>query len=163
MNDYIIEPAKTEDYESILELYNELHEVLEECNTQKFRKIEKTEILITKEYFEKALNHEVNTNFEVYKINGKTIGVVEYAVWDAYQNPGFIPCTVCVIGNIVVKKEYRNKGIGTHLFEYIKNIKCPEFDVQRIELVMEAKNINALSFYKKLGLIEDRIRFSMNV
>ena len=24
MNDYIIEPAKTEDYESILELYNEL-------------------------------------------------------------------------------------------------------------------------------------------
>jgi hypothetical protein len=28
---------------------------------------------------------------------------------------------------------------------------------------MEAKNINALSFYKKLGLIEDRIRFSMNV
>ena len=32
MNDYIIEPAKTEDYESILELYNELHEVLEECN-----------------------------------------------------------------------------------------------------------------------------------
>lgn len=55
MNDYIIEPAKTEDYESILELYNELHEVLEECNPQKFRKIEKTEILITKEYFEKAL------------------------------------------------------------------------------------------------------------
>ena len=51
MNDYIIEPAKTEDYESILELYNELHEVLEECNPQKFRKIEKTEILITKEYF----------------------------------------------------------------------------------------------------------------
>lgn len=79
------------------------------------------------------------------------------------KNPGFIPCTVCVIGNIVVKKEYRNQGIGTHLFEYIKTIKCPEFDVQRIELVMEAKNINALSFYKKLGLIEDRIRFSMNV
>ena len=163
MNDYIIEPAKTEDYENILELYNELHEVLEECNPQKFRKIEKTEILITKEYFEKALNHEVNTNFEVYKINGKTIGVVEYAVWDAYQNPGFIPCTVCVIGNIVVKKEYRNQGIGTHLFEYIKNKKCPEFDVQRIELDMEAKNINALSVHKKLGLIEDRIRFSMNV
>ena len=91
------------------------------------------------------------------------MGVVEYAVWDAYQNPGFIPCTVCVIGNIVVKKESRNQGIGTHLFEYIKNKKCPEFDVQRIELDMEAKNINALSFYKKLGLIEDRIRFSMNV
>ena len=68
-----------------------------------------------------------------------------------------------MIGNIVVKKEYRNQGIGTLLFEYTKNIKCPEFDVQRIELVMEAKNINALSFYKKLGLIEDRIRFSMNV
>ncbi|MDY5885880.1 MAG: GNAT family N-acetyltransferase [Treponema sp.] len=118
---------------------------------------------MTKEYFEKALNHEVNTNFEVYKINGKTIGVVEYAVWDAYQNPGFISCTVCVIGNIVVKKEYRNQGIGTHLFEYIKNKKCPEFDVQRIELDMEAKNINALSVHKKLGLIEDRIRFSMNV
>ena len=68
-----------------------------------------------------------------------------------------------MIGNIVVKKEYRNQGIGTHLFEYIKNKKCPEFDVQRIGLDMEAKNINALSFYKKLGLIEDRIRFSMNV
>ena len=42
MNDYIIEPAKIEDYESILELYNELHEVLEKCNSQKFRNIEKT-------------------------------------------------------------------------------------------------------------------------
>ena len=80
----------------------------------------------------------------------------------AYKNTGFIPCILCVIGNIVGKKEYRNQGIGTHLFEYIKNKKCPEFDVQRIELDMEAKNINALSFYKKLGLIEDRIRFSMN-
>ena len=68
-----------------------------------------------------------------------------------------------ILKNIVVKKEYRNQGIGTHLFEYIKNKKCPEFDVQRIELDMEAKNINALSFYRKLGLIEDRIRFSMNV
>ena len=68
-----------------------------------------------------------------------------------------------MIENIVVKKEYRNQGIGTHLFEYIRNTKCPEFDVQRIELDMEAKNINALSFYKKVGLTEDRIRFSMNV
>lgn len=56
------------------------------------------------------------------------------------KNPGFIPCTVCVIGNIVVKKEYRNQGIGTHLFEYIKTIKCPEFDVQRIELVMDVNS-----------------------
>ena len=68
MNDYIIEPDKTEDYENILELYNELHEVLEECNPQKFRKIEKTEILITKEYFEKALNHEVNTILKSTKL-----------------------------------------------------------------------------------------------
>ena len=148
MNDYIIEPAKIEDYESILELYNELHEVLEECNPQKFRKIEKTEILITKEYFEKALNHEVNTNFEVYKINGKTIGVVEYAVWDAYQNPGFIPCIVCVIGNIVVKKEYRNQGIGTHLFEYIKNKN--KLSILN-KMLNNINNSNNISFFSKLN------------
>lgn len=53
MNDYIIEPAKTEDYESILELYNELHEVLEECNPQKSRKIEKTEIPLQKNILKK--------------------------------------------------------------------------------------------------------------
>ena len=34
----------------------------------------------------------------------------------------YMPCTVCVIGNIVVKKKYRNQGIGTQLFEYIKNV-----------------------------------------
>ena len=41
-----------------------------------------------------------------------------------------------MIGNIVVKKQYRNQGKGTHLFEYIKNKKCPEFDVQRMGLDM---------------------------
>ena len=163
MDDCIIEPAKIEDYESISELYNELHKVLEECNPQKFRKIEKNETIFSKEYFERALNHEINTNIDVYKSNGKILGIIEYAVWDAYQNTGFIPCTVCVIGNIVVKKEYQNQGIGTQLFEHIKNVKCPEYEAQRIELDMEAKNGQALSFYKKLGLVEDKIRFSINV
>ena len=54
MNNLIIESAKAEDYESILEMYNELHEVLEECNPQRFRKLEKDEIILTKEDFEKS-------------------------------------------------------------------------------------------------------------
>ena len=163
MDDLIVEQARIEDYENILELYNELHEMLEECNPRKFRKISKDEILFTNDYFQKALLHEINTNFKICKINGKTVGIIEYAIWDAYQNIGYVPCTICVIGNIVLKKEYRNQGIGSHLFEYIKTVICPEFKVQRIELDMEFRNSEALQFYKKLGLIEDRIRFSIDV
>lgn len=85
MNETVIEPAKSEDYNDILELFIELHEVLIECNPKKYWKLEDKE---------------------------------------------------------------RENLFPKEIFDY-----C---------LDMEAKNTNALNFYKKLGMVESRIKFSMS-
>ena len=163
MDNLIIESAKAEDYESILEMYNELHEVLEECNPQRFRKLEKDEIILTKEDFEKSQNHETYKTLDVCRIDGDVAGFIDYAIFDAYKFIGYNPCTICFLGNIYIKKEFRRQGIGTRFIEYLKNEVCPKYNATRIELEMEAENLPALSFYEKIGMSKARIKFGLDV
>ena len=159
----IIESAKLDDYESILGLYNELHEVLEECNPQRFRKLEKDEILLTEDDLKKIVKREDYRNLAVCRINGNVVGFIDYAIFDAYNFIGYNPCTICFLGNIAIKKEFRRQGIGTKFIEYLKNEVCPKYNATRIELEMEAKNQAAVSFYEKMGMSKARIKFGMDL
>ena len=154
-----IEKAKKEDYKDILNLFNELFQVLLECNPNKFRPIQEGEAVLQQKDFEDSLKEGAWRNFDLYKIDGKIAAVIDYAIYDTSNYPGYIPCRLCMLGNIVVKKEYRGMGIGTKLINYLRQ-KCKDQNIQRFELEMEASNKAALKFYKKLGLKEARIRFA---
>jgi GNAT superfamily N-acetyltransferase len=164
MNETVIEPAKSEDYNDILELFIELHEVLIECNPKKFWKVEdkERENLFPKEIFDYCLDTESQHFIDVCKMDGKIVGFVDYCLSEDSPFPGINTWKGIFIGNIVVKKEYRRQGIGTKLINYIREVKCPENHLTEIGLEMEAKNTNALNFYKKLGMVESRIKFSMS-
>ena len=57
------------------------------------------------------------------------------------------------IGNIYVKKEYRNNGIGSKLIEKAKNI-CRENEIKFMEIKVLYDNESAKRFYKKHNLRE---------
>ena len=155
----IIEKAKIEDYKEVVHLFNELFEVLVKCNPKKFTPLKEGEVTLQQKDFEDSLKEGAWRNFELYKIDGKIVGLIDYAIYDTSNYPGYIPCKLCMLGNIVVKKEYRGMGIGTQCINYLRQ-KCKDQNIQRFELEMEKANKAAFKFYKKLGLKEERIRFA---
>lgn len=54
------------------------------------------------------------------------------------------------LSRLIVKKEYRNKGIGQELLKYMINL-CKEKGYQQITVGVDTDNKNALHIYKKYG------------
>ena len=71
----------------------------------------------------------------VYEENKKVLGVLVYLIiYDRAE-----------IEYIVVKDEYKNKGIGSKLLSFIEN------NIKNITLEVRESNTTAISFYKKNG------------
>ncbi len=54
------------------------------------------------------------------------------------------------LSRLIVKKEYRNKGIGQELLKYMINL-CKEKGYKQITVGVDIDNSNALHIYKKFG------------
>lgn len=54
------------------------------------------------------------------------------------------------LSRLIVKKEYRNKGIGQELLKYMIAL-CKEKGYQQITVGVDTDNINAVHIYKKHG------------
>lgn len=61
------------------------------------------------------------------------------------------------IMNIVVKKNYRHKGIGNLLLEYLISL-CNELHLQSLSLEVNEINLPAINLYKKFGFKKIGIR-----
>lgn len=61
------------------------------------------------------------------------------------------------IMNIVTKKTYRQKGIGTILFNNLISI-CKELKIKTLFLEVNEDNLPAISLYKKLGFSQISLR-----
>ena len=61
------------------------------------------------------------------------------------------------IMNIVVKKSYRNKGIGSLLLENLLLL-CNKSNLKSLSLEVNEKNIPAINLYKKFGFKNISIR-----
>lgn len=74
-------------------------------------------------------------NVLVYEENNVIVGVLVYLlIYDRAE-----------IEYIVVKDEYKNKGIGSKLLKYIEN------NIKNITLEVRESNTTAINFYKKNG------------
>lgn len=58
----------------------------------------------------------------------------------------------CELIAFCVLKEYQSQGIGTKMIEKLFEI-CSNYNLSKIELVVQNKNHKAISFYRKLGFI----------
>lgn len=85
----------------------------------------------------------------IYKINGKFIGEIDLVTKND-DSDYTIDGIRCYLSRLIVKKKYRNKGIGSALTEFLIH-KAIECGYSEISLGVDCGNLNAIHLYKKFG------------
>lgn len=67
-----------------------------------------------------------------------------------------IPCKYAYLQDFIVKDKYRNRGIGTQLFEASKQW-AKERDTEFLRLSVFPTNDSGIRFYKRHGLLEQML------
>ena len=88
----------------------------------------------------------------IYKINGEFIGEGAL-VLDAGDADYTIPNKRVYISRMIVKKEYRNRGIGSTILEFLIN-KAKAMGFSEMTIGVDKDNTNALHLYRKYGFTE---------
>lgn len=88
----------------------------------------------------------------IYKINGEFIG--EGALVLDTGDPDYtIPHKRVYVSRMIVKKEYRNRGIGSEILAFLIE-KAKEMGFSEMTIGVDKDNVNALHLYKKYGFTE---------
>lgn len=129
MNNYTIEKLNIKDYKKCNNIWN-----MKKCEfTEKFYK----EI------------EDGNRVVFIYKINDEFVGEIAY-VLDMKDSDYTITNKRIYISRLIVKKEYRNKGIGGILVDFILE-KVKEMGYNEATIGVDKDNMSALHLYKKKG------------
>ncbi|MBQ8568333.1 MAG: GNAT family N-acetyltransferase [Oscillospiraceae bacterium] len=129
IKDYVIEKLNLSEYEKCSNIWN----MSADPYTEQFR----NEI--------EAGNRIVY----VYKVNGKFLGEIAY-VFDMNDSDYTIPQKRIYLSRLIVKNEYRNKGIGSILIDFvIEEIK--NLGYNEISIGVDKDNKAALHLYRKKG------------
>ena len=127
-----IEPLTLEDYEKCSNIWNMKTQPL----TEKWRE----EIA------------SGNRLVYVYKINGEFIGEGAL-VLDTGDSDYTIPGQRVYVSRMIVKKEYRGRGIGSEILDFLIN-KAAEMGFTEMTIGVDKDNENALYLYRKYGFTE---------
>ena len=129
MNEYMIEKLDIKDYEKCNNIWN-----MKKC-----------------EFTEKFRNEIENGNRVVfiYKINDEFIGEIAY-VFNMNDNDYTISDKRIYISRLIVKKEYRNQGIGGILIDYILE-QIKEMGYKEASIGVDKDNVSALHLYQNKG------------
>lgn len=128
----VIEPLKLEDYHNCSNIWNMKAQPLAE----KWRE----EIA------------SGNRLVFIYKINGEFIGEGAL-VLDAGDPDYTIQGKRVYVSRMIVKKEYRNRGIGSEILEFLIK-KAKEMGFSEMTIGVDKDNENALHMYRKYGFTE---------
>ena len=88
----------------------------------------------------------------IYKINGEFIGEGAL-VFDAGDPDYTVPDKRVYVSRMIVKKEYRNRGIGSEILEFLIN-KANDMGFEEMTIGVDKDNKNALHLYGKFGFNE---------
>lgn len=88
----------------------------------------------------------------VYKINGEFIGEGAL-VFDTGDSDYTVPDRRVYVSRMIVKKEYRNRGIGSEILEFLIT-KSREIGFSEMSIGVDKDKINALHLYNKYGFTE---------
>lgn len=128
----VIEPLKLEEYSKCSNIWNMKAQPL----TEKWRE-------------------EIATGNRlvfIYKINGEFVG--EGALVIDTGDPDYtVPDKRVYVSRMIVKKEYRNRGIGSEILEFLKR-KAKEMGFSEMTIGVDKDNENALHLYRKYGFTE---------
>ena len=128
----VIEPLNPEDYHKCSNIWNM-----------------KSQPLADKWYDEIVSGNRI---VYVYKINGEFIGEGAL-VFDEGDSDYTIPQKRIYVSRMIVKKEYRNRGIGSEILEFLIE-KATEMGYTEMTIGVDKDNVNALHLYRKYGFTQ---------
>lgn len=88
----------------------------------------------------------------VYKINGEFIGEGALVI-DAGDPDYTIHGRRIYVSRMIVKKEYRNRGIGSEILTFLIE-KAKEMDYSEMTIGVDKDNTNAIHLYRKFGFTQ---------
>ncbi|MHA1667611.1 MAG: GNAT family N-acetyltransferase [Candidatus Heimdallarchaeaceae archaeon] len=105
-----------------------------------------------KRNFEFVLKTAIADNSQEVYVAEKSGRIVGFLYGYIKNQTGFFKRRkVAHISDIVVKKEFRNQGIGSALFEKFEREFAFEHQAEDMTLFVHVKNEKAIEFYKKIG------------
>lgn len=99
---------------------------------------------ITIEQIKERLVDSIYTKFFTAEINGETIGTVELG----FINYKKMECRIC---RFLIGEEYRNKGYGSQISNYLIDYAFNELKMERVLLNVSPSNSSAIKCYEKVG------------
>ena len=85
----------------------------------------------------------------IYKVDGEFLGEIAY-VLDMNDNDYTIPNQRIYLSRLIVKPEYRNKGIGDILVDFMID-EIRKMGYKEISIGVDKDNTSALHLYRKKG------------
>ncbi len=129
---YTIEPLKLEEYHKCSNIWNMQSQPLTETWKQEIA--------------------SGNRLVYIYKIGGNFIGEGAL-VLDADDSDYTIPGQRVYVSRMIVKKEYRNRGIGSTILSFLIE-KAKEMEFKEMTIGVDKDNANALHLYRKFGFTQ---------
>jgi len=152
----IIELARKEELKEINKIAKQVHDLHLQWRPDIFKEVEEP---ISKEMFEEML---VYKELYVAKEEEKIVAYANIKIKEANNVPGYDDRKILNLEAIGVEKQYRNRGIGTKLIEYIidvgKQQGCTDF-----VLTVNQENVEAIKCYEKIGMKVRNIKYSMKI
>ena len=138
----IIREWTINDLDRIMKLLTQMNEALSENQSL-------LEINIKEHFVKMEQQKEIYENYVVEE-KQKVIGYISLLFYRSlFHKKG-----TAQVNELIIDKEYRNKGLGRTLLEYgIRRAK--ERGMDEIEIGVEKENIKAIKFYKDNGIKEE--------
>ncbi|AUM63736.1 N-acetyltransferase [Brevibacillus laterosporus] len=145
--DISIRNAHQDDYESLLLLFRQVHDlhVFERPDLYK-----ENPTPVGKEFFESQLI-DVKQHIFVATIGLEIIGVVVTKAEDINENSFVNARKILFVNSLCVSETYRNKGVGKRLMQYVIDF-GGSLKVDSIELGVSENNASAILFYESIGM-----------
>ncbi|MBR3122061.1 GNAT family N-acetyltransferase [Candidatus Saccharibacteria bacterium] len=113
---------------------------------------------VGKASYEKAIKEKYTI---IAEADGKPIGYLIGSVKPSMKD-GARHITAAQLENIYVDQNYRRSNVGKKLFESFATY-CKKQKADVMNVMVNAKNKNAISFYEKVGFSPSRISFSQEL
>lgn len=155
----IIRTLTLNDFDAVNDIFMQLHNLHVKNRPDIYRRIEKP---TTKKAwgYEASLEDE-NKIMLGAELDGKIVGFATVSIRTS-ESKAFVPHLFAFIDEIAVDSNYRRKGVGKTLYENcIKQAK--RRGATSIVLKVWSFNVEAIAFYKSLGMTVQHITMEQNI
>ena len=146
---------KIEDLKRVNELVREVHELHVKWRPDLFVSVE---TVISEEEYKNLIE---NGNIVVIKDEGNIVGYATYFIKEK-DNHGWRRRKQFNIEALGIGAEYRRRGYGTKLLEYLKDL-AKKLECTDMYLTVNEENIPAINNYEKFGFKVKNIAYSMEI